>query len=409
MPRFFVHISFFLFIITALSGLWMRYFSINPSHAIPYTNILHAHSHLAILGWAFLGVFTIFLALFWTRLQRKRQAIVLMSALFIVSLFMFFAFLYQGYGVFSIILSTLHIFIEYWGAIFIYRELSAFPRVSKQGKLYVYGALFSLIISSFGPFSLGFIAANGLKNSALFDMAIYFYLHFQYNGWLYLALIGLFIFILQKIRVTHSPILLSAGFWIYIISLLPGYLLSVLWADVGTRASELAIIGGIGQWIGVLLVLFAFKEIWKQLAVHYKPLTMIGLCIVFGLLFFKSTMELGLISPELADLVYETRNVIIGYLHFTLLGFISIFIMTQLQMVNIVQIQKRSAKLGFIVFFLGFIWNESLLFYSGLTHWILLPQIPALKESLFGASLLLLIGVVLIWRSSNEKNLIVLA
>src|SRR5699024_9950239 len=236
----FIHMAFFLFIITAISGLWMRLIYVHPIHVIPYTNILHAHSHLAILGWAFLGVFVIFLAFFWTRIRRKKQAIALMITLFIVSLTMFFAFMYEGYGVLSIILSTLHIFTEYWCALFIYRELSALRRLSKQGKLYVYGSLSALIISSIGPFSLGFIASSGLRHFDLFDMAIYFYLHFQYNGWLYLMLIGLFIFILQQKRVPHSPILLNIGFWFYFISLFPGYLLSVLWVDLGSVAHVLA-------------------------------------------------------------------------------------------------------------------------------------------------------------------------
>lgn len=406
MPRFFIHISFFLFMVTGLSGLWMRFLSANPAHTIPYTHILHAHSHLAILGWAFLGVFTIFFALFWTDINRKRQAFALMSTLFMISLFMFLAFLYQGYDVFSIILSTLHIFAEYWGAIFIYKELSAFTRVSKQGKLYIYGSLLSLILSSIGPFSLGAIASNGLKDSDLFDMAIYFYLHFQYNGWLYLALIGLFIFILQKKRIAHSPILLGTGFWIYIISLLPGYLLSVLWADVGPFATKLATIGGIGQWIGILFVLLAFKEIWKQVAKEYNKLTLTGLSIVFGLLFLKSTMELGLISPMLADLIYDTRDIIIGYLHFTLLGFISIFIMLQLQMLERIHTQNPATTFGFIIYFAGFLWNEGLLFYSGLAHWLPLPILPVLKVSLVGASLLLVIGIFFIWvglRTIREK------
>src|SRR5699024_3281880 len=155
--------------ITALSGLWMRLAHVQPMHLVPYTNMLHAHSHLAILGWAFLGVVTVFLILFWTRIQRKRQAIAIMITLFIVSLTMFLAFMYEGYDVLSIILSTCHIFVEYWCALFLYRELSALPRISKQGKLYVFGSLIALVISSIGPFSLGFIASQGLRSSDLFD------------------------------------------------------------------------------------------------------------------------------------------------------------------------------------------------------------------------------------------------
>lgn len=404
MPRTFIHIPFFLFTITAISGLWMRLFVFYPSSTIPYTNILHAHSHTAILGWAFLGVFTVFLALFWTRIKRKKQAIVLICILFVISLVMFCAFMDQGYGVFSIIMSTLHIFTEYGSALFIYRELSTISRVSKQGRLYITGSLFALIISSTGPFSLGFISASGLKDSGLFDMAIYFYLHFQYNGWLYLMLIGLFIFILQKNRLPYSPVLLSAGFWIYTISLFPGYFSSVLWADLGPFAQVLATAGGIGQWIGIVCTLFAFRKVWKQLSIHYAQITITGLYIIFGLLFLKSTMELGLVLPDLANLVYDTRSIIIGYLHFTLLGFISIFIIVQLQLTRIINPYKHVFQIGFGFFFTGLLWNELLLFYDGTKAWFSLPMLPVFRESLVGASLLLVIGILLIWRAATGKD-----
>ena len=137
---------------------------------------------------------------------------------------------------------------------------------------------------------------------------------------------------------------------------------------------------------------------------QHTRLTVTGLLIVFSLLFLKSTMELGLILPDLAGLVYETRNIIIGYLHFTLLGFISIFIIVQLQMTHIINSSHYVAKFGFIVFFAGFLWNEILLFYQGTMSWFSLPMLPAFNESLMGASILLLIGILLIWAAAKEKH-----
>ncbi|HHY74769.1 MAG TPA: hypothetical protein GX497_16395 [Bacillus bacterium] len=96
MPRALIHFTFFFFTLIALSGLWMRLFSIQPNSTIPYTNVLHGHSHLAILGWAFLGAFIIFLAVFWQTMLEKKQAKALAYTLFITSSIMFIAFLYHG-------------------------------------------------------------------------------------------------------------------------------------------------------------------------------------------------------------------------------------------------------------------------------------------------------------------------
>src|SRR5699024_2172247 len=119
-PKRFVHISLLFFAITALSGIWMRLFYTTQSVQITeYTHILHGHSHMATLGWTFIAVFILFLAMIWQEIPNKKQAKAILWSTFIVTVIMFFAFLYQGYALYSIILSTIHIFIEYWMIIFI--------------------------------------------------------------------------------------------------------------------------------------------------------------------------------------------------------------------------------------------------------------------------------------------------
>ncbi|WP_106498045.1 hypothetical protein [Lentibacillus sp. Marseille-P4043] len=400
MPRLFVHFTFLLFLLTALSGLWMRFFPLYPKMGLAYTNVMHGHSHLAILGWAFLGILIIFLTLFWKSIRQKKQAICLTITLFITSFLMFIAFLYQGYGLYSIIMSSLHILTEYWAAIFIYRHIQSCKDLSKTGVLFIKGSLFALIISSIGPFSLGFIAANGLRNSQIFDMAIYFYLHFQYNGWLYLFLIGAFIFLLHRKRIPFNHSMLQAGFWFYFLSLFPGYFLSILWVDLGSYSNVLATIGSIGQWIGVICVIIAFKGIWVHLYKKFHEGTIICLWITFFLLVVKSTMELGLISPIMANLVYETRSIIIGYLHFTLLGFVSVFILTQFQLNNIINIRNKITQAGLLFFFIGFLLNEFFLFGDGLARWCGFGTMPYISQGLLGASVLLFLGILVIWAST---------
>lgn len=48
MPRYFIHFTFILFLLTALSGVWLRSVPFFPFTSLPYDNILHAHSHIAI-------------------------------------------------------------------------------------------------------------------------------------------------------------------------------------------------------------------------------------------------------------------------------------------------------------------------------------------------------------------------
>lgn len=402
MQRSFIHLAFILFIITAISGVWMRAVPFMANSWIEYDHILHGHSHIAMLGWTFLGLFIVFLALLWPNLKQKKQAIALTFTLFIVSVIMFFAFLYQGYGLYSIILSTIHIFVEYWAAYFIYKQLKAQDKLPKATLLFIKGSLIALIISSFGPYALGYTAANDLRESPLFDMSVYFFLHFQYNGWLYLFAFGLFTMILYKKNIAFSKTLGKYSFCVYFISLFPWYVSSILWADLGNFSRVIATVGSIGQFIGVILALLLVKSAWTQVKQSYPKLTTFSLLITFILLFAKSAMEIGLISPSLANLVFDTRNVIIGYLHLTLLGFVSIFIITQFQMTGLIKTKTNLPLASITIFLIGFILNEAILFLTGLASWTTSFTVPYPTQTLLIASIILTIGVTSLWMSSNK-------
>lgn len=404
MPRYLIHTAFFLFIVTALSGMWMRLYPLLSNPMISYDNVLHGHSHLAILGWAFLGVFVTFLAILWPQIKNKRHAIILTLAIFTASILMFLAFLYEGYAMYSIIMSTIHIFVEYWAIVYIYRQLKAQDHLPKVGKLFIHGSLIALFISTLGPFGLGYLGAMGLRETDLFDMAIYLYLHFQYNGWLFLFLIGLFILILQQKRINLQTTAFRSGFWIYLITLFPWSLSAISYAELSPLLDRLATIGLIGQWVGVLFILYGMVISWKPIQRRMANITSLTLLLTIVLLLFKSVMELGLISPSLASLVFNTRSVIIGYLHFTLLGFVSLFILTQLQMLKVIDTNRTLFSYGMIIFLCGWLMNELYLFIMGFMSWLGGPAIPFYTEGLLFASILLLIGISFIWISYMIKK-----
>lgn len=399
MPKIFLHFAIFLFVITGLSGVFMRYTPFLNSLLIKYEYVLHAHSHIAILGWAFLGVFVIFLSLFWKNIKEKKHAIILTSTIFVVSFIMFISFLYEGYATYSIIMSTLHIFVEYWAIYFIYRQVKSQDDLPKISKYFIYGSLLTLVLSTIGPFLLGYLGATGLKESVYFEMAIYFYLHFQYNGWLSLFLIGLFIIILHKRNIGLPTKLLTYGFWIYFIALFPWFLSSISWINIGIYGEILAVSGSIGQCVGIIIVLVAIGKMRGLIKQTFSKVTMISLAFTFLLLLFKSVMELGLISPTLSSLVFDTRPVVIGYLHLTLLGFVSLFILSQYQMIHLINTNKNPFVVGLIIFLVGFIMNELLLFVMGLITWTESSFMSYYYEGLLVSSVLISIGIILIWIS----------
>src|SRR5699024_8868570 len=104
-------------------------------------------------------------------------------------------------------------------------------------------------------------------------------------------------------------------------------------------------------------------------------------------------------------LIFDTRPVIVGYLHLMLLGFISIFILTQYQITGLLYEQKNTVLYGLAIFIFGFVINVFLLFISRLAGCNGL-NIPLTNELLFIASILLLISILNIWskRFMKEKT-----
>lgn len=397
------HITFFFFILTALSGVWMRLnIQFESLQFIPYSHLLHAHSHMAVLGWTFFAVFLIFVVLI--RQQTSKFVKVLTFLLFIVTFLMFIAFLVQGYALYSIIFSTLHIFLEYAVAYFIVSRLWRNKTIPKTSRLFLYGSVVMLIISSIGPFALGAIASQGLRDSPLFEMAIYFYLHFQYNGWLYLILIGMFLLIIHRKQINYSEKMMQYSFWIYAIALFPGFFLSILWYDFGLLGISFGIIGAVGQLIGVLLFIVSIVNIRGDIKQKVSPFIYFSLILVLMLLAIKSLMELGLLHVSFGELIYDTRSVVIGYLHLTLLGFISIFILMQFYLTNIIENNDGYVKVGFLIFIISFILNELVLFLSGLLSWLQLGAIPFNNSLLSIASILLTFAILFIWLSTVTKQ-----
>src|SRR5699024_4019410 len=163
-----------------------------------------------------------------------------------------------------------------------------------------------------------------------------------------------------------------------------------------------AIFGSAGQIISISLLVRAILQIRKAIQAQLTQHIQMTFLFIYMLLIAKSVMEFGLLHEFFATLIFDTRPVIVGYLHLMLLGFISIFILTQYQITKLLDEQKNTVLYRLAIFIFGFVINELVLFISGLAGWNGW-NIPLTNELLFIASILLLIGILLIWSSRFLK------
>jgi hypothetical protein len=391
-------------LITALAGVFMRSMAIFPITGIEYEYILHAHSHLALLGWGYMSVFLLFLAEFFDKTEQQQVQIKILfwSTQFTI-IGMFISFSLQGYALFSIAFSTIQVLLSYWFVIITWRHLR-YKAIAMQGQpisfLYVKASLVCLVLSSIGPWSLAILSANELQDSPLYEAAVYFYLHFQYNGWFTLGLLAVLLRIFEKrgVIIPHSLLKIQLG--LYVGSILPSFILSVLWMEIHFIWYVIAALAGAVQWIAMVIFchyIYRIRAIVKEIFQGWGR----GLLIIaMVVLLIKVTLELGLVMPGLTELIYSSRSIVIGYLHLTLLGFVSILCLSLFLHQGWLNETWKSSRLGYSLFLIFFGVNEFILFLQGLYDW---TEWTNEDLAMFGpvwlwiASMGMAVGVGLLW------------
>ncbi|HKK11450.1 MAG TPA: hypothetical protein VJ945_01360, partial [Flavobacteriaceae bacterium] len=149
MPKKLVIVCLINFCIAALLGLLLRYIYVNPL-AINYRFLTHAHSHLAMLGWAYLMIYTFLVYYFVPKQKLVYTKLFWLTEIAVLGMLLSFPF--QGYAAISISFSTLHIFCSYY---FVYRFWKDMSIENTLVKNLVKTALIFMLISTIGVWCLG--------------------------------------------------------------------------------------------------------------------------------------------------------------------------------------------------------------------------------------------------------------
>ena len=362
-----IGIALFYFLLVSFMGILMRFYFVTDL-PINYKYLLHAHSHTALLGWIYLGLTTLIYKVFLKKAEKPKlyKRIFLITNISIVGMIVTFPF--QGYALFSIIFSTLFLFASYWFAWFAMKYV---PKDFKKrfSWLLIKTSLWYLVISSIGPWTIGGVMATLGSESIWYKSSIYFYLHFQYNGWFILALLGLLFFILEEKGVQFNLQKLKSFFLLFNFGVLLTVFLSVLWfvPPIG-----IYILGG----IGAVAQAFAFYELYWILREHFPVIKKtFGIQALFlfkiavGLMVIKLLMQILSAHPYFASLAYHLKDFVIGYLHLVFLGIVIPAMLAFFVYFKLIRLPKSFI----ILFFLAFVITEALIFYKRLAIWLGLP------------------------------------
>lgn len=401
MKSIYYKILFFNFLLAALLGVLLRSTFVFPIEGLTFLYVLHAHSHLALLGWLYLLVYVLFVAHFAPKTQKENRfyrRLFWLTQVAVVGMALTFPF--QGYAAPSICFSTLHILCSYG---FVYRLWKSNTLVNKQVALLVKTALFFMFFSTLGVWFLGPAIGMMGKAGAFFQLCIQFFLHFQFDGWFFTAFLALLFVKIFPQSMNHR--FFNRFYFLWIASVVLTYALPVSWY---IDAPILHYVNGVGVVLQTVAIGYFIWPLGRQFCEN----KIITRPLVKGLLFFAAVclaMRIGIqiltLAESLAASLTGLRSWIVGFIHLNMLG-----IFTALGLALLIEEGKLTpsfwTKAGCICLLLGFCSTEALLGVQGLQQFfsVLLLDSGTNAVLLFWFSLFLPLGLACFFVKEGEEK-----
>jgi hypothetical protein len=387
--RFWLRFSLVNLLFVALLGLLMRY---KIGFEFPYfeqKNLQHSHSHFAFSGWVSHTLMVLILHFFRANplINIKKYHTIIFCNL-IASYGMLVFFIIQGYAFMSIVFSTASMIVSYVFAYHFIKDIKLVGIENISKNWFKSGVIFS-VLSSVGTLVLVYLMATKTISEPVYLSSIYYYLHFQYNGWFFFGCMGLF-YTFSNISGRQHPFYITT-FRIFAASCIPAYFLSTLWLDLPQWIYLLCVIAAIFQVYAWFRFLYLFIKSKNQNISALPALLRYLLAFIGFAVSIKLLLQLGSTIPQMSQLAFGFRPIVIAYLHLVLLAIISLFLLFYCFASKLLPM-TTGIKTGLKVFILGVVANEVILALQGTASLDYVP-IPFVNEMLFGAAIVLVAGV----------------
>ncbi len=391
--------AIFFFWLASIFGTLMRYYFVAEIPWLEYRHLLHAHSHVALLGWAYQLVSgsLLFLLLQRSRWRNEYRYLFGLNVLSAVGMAVFF--LYQGYGVYSITFSAIHLLSVYAFAYCFLKDMAAQPMGPHTR--FVRWGIYWLLVSSVGLWAIAPVSALVGKLHPLYYASIQFFLHFQFNGWLTYAVLGLWFYHVQQRGKTVK--IHATGFWLLQASLLFTYALSVTWSTPLSFIFYLNTLGVLLQAVAFYLILRPIFLVANPLR---KPLHWTDWLLLFGILCLltKVAVQTAVALPAVATISYTIRNYVIGFIHLITLGAITLTVGSLLLKHKLLP-SHATARVGWVLLLTAFLLSEFILFGQGTLLWLRQGFVDYYYEILFGVTALFPIALAIILYSFAKPTI----
>ncbi len=383
----------------AIIGALLRGMFIGEIPFVRFRPWLHAHSHVAMLGWLFIGV-VVALLHDGGRGRLTRGMHRLFIGLQLAVVVMLFSFPAQGYGVVSITASTVHMVLACALLFHLWGISRAWP-AQGSGRLTRW-AVVLFLLSTLGVVAIGPIIATGNHGKEIYYWAVQFFLHFQFNGWLWFAAMALGARWAERqgfdLKLDH----LTLALWV--LSAILTYALAIAWSE--PLPAVFATIS-----IGVVLQVWAA---WRTLAILRRlehrarerfPIwgkVLVGIALLS--MAMKVLVQAAVAVPEVAVIGFTLRHYVMGFIHLSTLATMTTLLLAYALMQGWLDIRRVTVRTGLGLLTAGILLSELLLFTQGTFFWAGLGLIPGHYWHMVIASALMPVGIILLLLSSRMRK-----
>lgn len=354
-------LALFYFLLIAVLGVLLRLFQV-VDFSFDYRNLVHTHSHIALLGWVYTAFIILIYHLYLKQASIEKKYIRLFWFTQLTVIGMLITFPFTGYGLCSILCSSLFIIASYFLSYLVFTHTPDFLKQTNSYKC-IRMALWYMILSSLGPWSLGYIMQTLGNTSDWYRNAIYFYLHFQYNGWFIMGIFALLFYLFEQKNIQIPKRIFQSFLGLMNGGILATFAISLLWMQPPLWLYGISGLGALAQLVACGLILRSIGSI-HALSKDGKGFKALAkwIVILYGI---KLVLQALGTLPYFASMVSMNTDFIIGYIHWIFLGVISPALLLFLKQFNLIKLTKTDLYF----YIVGFLLTEGFIFYKGIVVW----------------------------------------
>jgi len=360
-------ISLTFFFVIALFGSIMRLVPFSDIF-INYQHLLHSHSHVAFQGWIYTALFLLITKLYLTEeliLKGKYKLQFTLTIAIVIGLMV--AFIFKGYALFSILFSSLFQLLNYWFTYRFFKDVKKSEKAKKHkfSLQFIKVGMFMMVLSTMGPWAVGIISAKGLAGTEYFNAALYFFLHFQYNGWFTFAILGLFFWLLEHYQIKIKQKEARLSLILFTASIIPAYALSIIGMSFRNYFIGIGYLAAIVQLIALFYIIISLIPSLKKIQDVFNSWSFLLLKFVAISFILKTILQFISILPFIEKLAFGNRFLIIDFIHLIMIGVLSFFILAIFFQQAFLKWDTVVIKTGILILILGFITSEFILMALG--------------------------------------------